>query len=126
MGLDAKAYKGKVVRREIGPLWRRDHELYVRGRSRTSLAKGVVRQVDAVNAAMRADASLHGTDLHAALCLVESEWSLLDFPFQVGNVWVIYPGALKKRLRKSGPVSRETMERIARRLDLSLPPASHT
>jgi hypothetical protein len=44
-------------------------------------------------------------------------------PFQVGNVWVMYPGALKKRLRKSGPLSRETMERIARRLDLSLPPA---
>jgi hypothetical protein len=35
----------------------------------------------------------------------------------------MYPGALKKRFRKSGPLSRETMERIARRLDLSLPPA---
>jgi hypothetical protein len=124
--VDAKAYKGRLVRGEIGPLWRRDHELYIRGRNRTPLAEGVVRQVDAVNAAMRADESLRGTDLHAALCLVESEWNLLDFPFQVGNVWVIYPGALKKRLRKSGPVSRETMERIARRLDLSLPPASHT
>jgi hypothetical protein len=121
--VDAKAYKGKVVRREIGPLWRGDNELYIRGKNRTSLAKGVRWQVDAVNAAMRSDESLLGTDIHAALCLVESEWRLLDFPFQLGNVWVMYPGALKKRLRKSGPLSREVMERIARRLDLSLPPA---
>ena len=121
--VDAKAYKGKVVRREGGPLWRRDNELYIRGRNRTSLAAGIRRQVEAVNAALRSDASLHGTDIHAALCLVESEWGLLDFPFQVGNVWVMYPGALKKRLRKNGSLSQTEMERIARRLDLSLPPA---
>jgi hypothetical protein len=122
--VDAKAYKGKVGRREIGPLWRRDNELYIGGRNRTSLARGVLRQVDAVLAAMRSDESLHGIDVTAVLCLVESEWALLDFPFQVGNVWVMYPGALKKRLRKNGPLSRATIERIARRLDLSLPPAA--
>ncbi len=52
-----------------------------------------------------------------------SEWALLDFPFQVGNVWVLSPGALRNRLKKTGALSREAMERIARRLDLSLPPA---
>ena len=57
------------------------------------------------------------------LCLIESEWSLLDFPFQLGTVCFMYPGGLKKRLRKSGPLSREAMERIAGRLDRSLPPA---
>jgi hypothetical protein len=67
---------------------------------------------------------LKGTDVHAALCFLESEWGLLDFPFQVGNVWATYPGALRKQLKKTGPIARETMERIARRLDLSLPPAS--
>ena len=41
--------------------------------------------------------------------------------FQLGNVWVMYPGALKKRLCKAGPLSRETIERIARRLDVGLP-----
>jgi hypothetical protein len=121
--VDAKAYKGKVVRRETGPLWRRDNELYIGGRRRTTLANSVRKQVDAVNAAMRSDESLHGTDIHASLCLIDSEWGLLDFPFQLGNVWVVYPGTLKKRLRKNGPISREVMERIARRLALSLPPA---
>jgi hypothetical protein len=61
--VDSKAYQGKVVQREIGPLWRRDNELYIRGRNRTSLAKGVLRQVQAVNAAVRSDELLQGTSV---------------------------------------------------------------
>lgn len=122
--VDAKAYRGKVVRREIGPLWRRDNEVFVAGRNRTSLANGIRRQVDAVVAALRPDESLRGTDVHAVLCFVGAEWGLLDFPFQVGNVWVMYPGTLQKRLRKNGPLGQEQRERIARRLGLSLPPAA--
>jgi hypothetical protein len=87
-------------------------------RSRVS-AKGEVARTRA----LRLDQTLHGTDVHAVLCLVESEWALLDLSFQIGAVWVMRPSTLKKRLRKSGALSRETMERIARRLDLSLPPA---
>jgi Nuclease-related domain len=121
--VDAKAYKGKVVRRETGPLWRRDSELFIGGRNRTSLAKGVIRQAEAVLAALRLDDSVQGTSVHEVLCLVESEWGLFDLPFRLGSVWVMYPGALKKRLRKTGPITRQTMERIARRLDLSLPSA---
>ena len=40
------------------------------------------------------------------------------------NVWVFHPCALRKRLKKKGPLSREAMNRIAHRLDLSLPPAA--
>lgn len=119
--VDSKAHKGKVVRREVGPLWRRDHEVYVGGRNRTSLAKRVERQLDAVIAAVRSDDSLREVPVFGALCFLDSEWALLDFPFSVGNAWVTYPGALRKELRKNGPLSRETMERVARRLDLSLP-----
>jgi nuclease-like protein len=122
--VDAKAYKGKVVRREVGPLWRRDNEVLVAGRNRTALANGVRRQVEAVVAALRPDESLRGTDVHAVLCFVGAEWGLLDFPFEVGSVWVMYPGALQKRLRKKGALGRERRERIARRLALSLPPAA--
>jgi hypothetical protein len=122
--VDAKAYRGKVVRREVGPIWRRDNEVLVGRHDRTKLAKGVVRQVEAVRAALRLDPELRGTDLYGALCFLDSEWGLLDFPFQVGYVWVMYPGALRKRLKKSGPLTRERMERVARRLDLSLPRAA--
>jgi hypothetical protein len=123
--VDAKAYKGRVVKRDVGPIWREQNEVFVGGRNRTTLAKGVEKQVEAVIAALRTDPAAKGTDVHAALCFTESEWGLLDFPFQVGNVWVLYPGALRKRLKKNGSLSREAMERIARRLDLSLPPAVH-
>lgn len=122
--VDAKAYKGKVVQREIGPIWRRDNEVLVGGRDRTHLARGVIRQVEAVLAALRLDPEMKAASVHGALCFVESEWGLLDFPFQVGYVWVMYPGALRKRLRKSGPLSRDAMERIAKRLDLSFPRAA--
>lgn len=121
--VDAKAYAGKAEKREVGPVWRRENQVYIAGRNRSDRAKGVEKQVAAVIAALRADPTLKGIDVHAALCFVESEWGLLDFPFQIGNVWVLYPGALRKRLKKTGAVSREVMERIARRLDLSLPSA---
>ena len=104
--VDAKACKGKLVRREVGPLWRRDNEVFVGGRNQTKLATGVQRQVNAVIAALRPDSTLHRIDIHGALCLLDAELALLDFPFQIGNTWV--------RL-KSRPVSRETMARIARR-----------
>jgi hypothetical protein len=124
--VDAKAYKGKVVKREVGPIWRRTNEVYIGGKNRTSLANGVNKQVVAVIAALTPDSSLTGTEVNAALCLLDSEWALLDFPFQIGDVWVLYPSALRKRLKKKGTLSRETMERIARRLDLSLPRAADT
>jgi hypothetical protein len=121
--VDAKAYKGKVESREAGPIWRRETMVYVGGRDRTARARAVEKQVAAVLAALRTDPTLKGTNVHAALCFVESDWGLLDFPFQVGNVWVFYPGALRKRLKKDGPLSPEAMKRIARRLDVSLPRA---
>lgn len=121
--VDSKAYKGKVQRREVGPIWKRTNELWIGGRNRTKLAHGLERQVAAVIAALKRDETFKGTNVHGALCLVESEWSLFDFPFLIGNVWVFYAGALRKHLKKSGPLSRETMERIAHRLDLSLPRA---
>jgi hypothetical protein len=121
--VDAKAYKGKVVQRESGPIWRRESEVFVGGRNRTALTKGVLKQVAAVKAALKGDPLLTDTSVFASLCFLDSEWGLFDSPFSVGAVWVTYPGALKKSLKKKGALSRETMERIARRLDLSLPAA---
>jgi hypothetical protein len=122
--VDSKTHAGKLERRDRGPLWRQENEVFVNGRNRTSLAKGVTRQVDAVIAALRLDRSLHGTSVHGVLCFLEADWGLLDFPFAIGNVWVMYAGALRKRLKKSGDVDCDTMERIAQRLDLSLPRAA--
>lgn len=121
--VDAKSYKGKVVKRDVGSIWKRDHEVFVNGRNRSKLARGMELQIDAVKAAIRLDPELQDVDIYAALCFVDSEWGLLDGPFSVGKVWVTYPRALAKALRRKGPMSRQVMEHIARRLDLSLPRA---
>src|SRR4051812_41858163 len=121
--VDAKAYTGKVVQRPIGPIWRRDHEVVVGGRNRTKLAGGVERQLDAVIAAVRSNEALKDVPIFGALCFLDCEWGVTDFPFNVGKVWVTYPRALRKALTRKGPLSRETMASLARRLDLSLPPA---
>lgn len=123
--VDAKAYTGRVVQRPIGPIWRRDNEVFVGGRNRTKLAKSVEHQLDAVIAAVRSDESLNDVPIFGALCFLDSEWGLTDFPFNVGKAWVTYPGALRKALKKKGSLPREMMEQVARRLDLSLPPALH-
>jgi len=119
--VDAKAYKGKVIRKQVGPFWRGDNEVIVGRHNRTDLAKGVEHQLDAVIAAVRSDPSLTKVDIFGALCFLDSDWGLMDSPFNVGKVWVTYPGALRKALRKKGEVARETMEQVARRLDLCLP-----
>jgi Nuclease-related domain len=124
--VDAKSYKGKVDKRDVGPFWRTEHKVYVGGRDRSRLTAGVESQVEAVIAALRPDPALKGIDVYAALCFVDSEWGLLDVPFQVGRIWVLYPGALRKRLTKDGALSPELMERVAKRLALSLPAADRS
>lgn len=114
--VDAKAHSGKVEKRR--------GELYVKNRSQQKLVNGMGRQKDAVRAALELESELEDIDVFVVLCFVEADWGLLDFPFSVGSVWVTYPGALARSLKKSGKVSRETMELTARLLDQSLPRAT--
>jgi hypothetical protein len=121
--VDAKAYTGRVVCRDVGPAWRAQNKLYVDGRDRTTLAKGADKQVESVLAALRLEPRAKGTPVYSALCFLDAEWGPLDFPFQVGAVWVLYPGALRKRLKKRGPLSRDAMTCVAGALERALPPA---
>ena len=113
---------GLALSRGTEAVW--EYKVYVGGRDRTKLAAAMQFQVDAVLAALRSEPGAKGPDVHAALCFVDSDWGLLDFPFQVGSVWVLYPGALRKRLKKSGALSREQMSHLAKRLALSLQAAA--
>ena len=119
--VDAKAYKGKLEKRDAGPFWREDLQVYVNGRNRTSLVDGLALQLKAVRAALERDPAYKQIPMHAALCFVESDWSLFARPFDVRGVTVLYPGALRDLLKKGGPLAREPIERIANRLALSLP-----
>jgi hypothetical protein len=122
--VDAKAHGGHLEHRTAGSFFRQRHELYVGGRKRTTLAKGVEGQVDCVLAALRLDPETKGTPVHGALCFVEAEWNLLELAFQIDGVWVLYPGALRKRLRKKGPLTAEAMKTAAAALERGLPPVA--
>ena len=121
--IDAKTYKGKLERRDAGPFWRVDNQLYVNGRNRTKLVDGLALQLKAVRAALVPDPACAGLVLHPVLCFVDTEWGVFARPFEVRGVTVLYPGALRDRLKKDGDLDRATMERVANRLALSLPPA---
>ncbi len=55
--VDAKSYKGKLERRDAGPLWWADYRVYVGGRDRSKLTDGLAVQVAAVRAALEPDAT---------------------------------------------------------------------
>lgn len=122
--VDAKAYKGKLEKRDAGPLWRADYRVYVGGRDRSKVVKSMAIQLKAVRAALELDPNAGRIAIHPAVCFVESDWDLLARPFQVEGVTILYPGALRSRLKKKGGLSREAMERIAHRLALALPSAA--
>jgi hypothetical protein len=119
--VDAKSYKGKLEKRDVGPFWRQEIEFFVGGRNRTKLVDGMALQLKAVRAALEPDLAYSQLTVHPALCFVDSEWSSFARPFDVRGVTVLYPGALRDRLKKNGDLARETMERVANRLALSLP-----
>jgi len=62
--VDAKAYKGKVEHRDLGPLWRVDPRLFVAGRDRTKLIDGLARQLTAVRAALEPDPAYEQIPIH--------------------------------------------------------------
>lgn len=116
--VDAKQYRGKVERRDVGGWFRSDLRLYVGGRDRTKLVDGLQWQHDAVVAA------LDGADMpvQLALSFVDAEWPLLFAkPLQFGDVWISWPKKLAELIDKPGPVDDDAIEAAARLLAEQLP-----
>lgn len=116
--VDAKQYRGKVERRDVGGWFRSDLRLYVGGRDRTKLVDGLQWQQDAVVAA------LDGGDVpvHSALSFVDAEWPLLFAkPLQLDNVWISWPKKLAELIDKPGPLDASVIESVARLLAERLP-----
>ena len=61
--------------------------------------------------------------MRAALCFVDSEWSLFAKPFAVGGVWIGWPKALGERLLADGPLAPEHLMTAAEQVATALPPA---
>jgi hypothetical protein len=112
--IDAKRYRGKVERRDVGGFFRDDVRLFVGGRDRTKLAHEVLWQVDAVRELLGADA--RQTRVRPALCFVSAEWSLLAQPFDIGGVTVAHPKALMPLITGEATIAAAQLERVRRRL----------
>ena len=71
--IDAKRYRGKVERRDVGGLFRSDLRRCVGGRDRTKLIEGLGWQRNAVVEALDG----HPVPVHQALSFVDADWPLL-------------------------------------------------
>lgn len=116
--VDAKQYRGKVERRDVGGWFRSDLRLYVGGRDRTKLVDGLQWQHDAVVAA------LDGAEVpvQSALSFVDAEWPLLFAkPLHLRDVWISWPKKLAELIDKPGPLDDAAIETVARLLAERLP-----
>lgn len=119
--IDAKNYKGRVERRDRGAWFSTDYRLYVGDRDRTTLVKGMKKQVEAVRGAL--GRTYEGLPLHPAICFVDADWSLFARPIQMGAVQVLWPRALGKLIRAGGPLTAGQVFGVERSLSLGLPTA---
>lgn len=116
--IDAKKYKGKVEKRDVGGLFRSDVRLYVGGRDRTKAVAGLGWQAEAVRAALGNDE----IPIHCALSFVGAEWPLFFAkPFQLDGVWVSWPVKLAELIAADGALEADTVEAVARSLASKLP-----
>ncbi len=114
--VDAKHYQGRLQKRTIGLGSRRRNELLVGGRNKTSLAEGVIKQVDLVRAQLDDDISVRGV-----LCFVRAEWDFLSSPFHVNGILVTYGRALAKTILKTSDLDTARMYALATELSAKFP-----
>jgi hypothetical protein len=121
--VDPKNYRGKVEQRDIGGLFRTDLRLYVGGRDKTKLVKGMDRQVAAVRAALAQDAKWSDVPVTPVLLFMAPEnWSLLNFrPLRFGEIHVLWGKALGRLLRAEAKVSSDAVPELERVLAVALP-----
>jgi hypothetical protein len=124
--IDAKLYQGKVERRTLGPIWRREMAVFVGGRDRTKLIHGMPRQVEAVTAALAADPLAADVPVRPVVCFVASDWALFAKPFEIAGVLVTWPQRLVERIVAPGRLTATAVARVANRIGVSLPPAARS
>lgn len=116
--IDAKRYKGKVERRDVGGFLRTDIRLYVGGRDRTKTVDGLGWQVDAVRRVIDDET----VPVHPSLSFVGADWPIFFAkPFRLNGVWISWPAKLAELVLGEGPLSPDGIERVTRKLVEQLP-----
>lgn len=118
--VDAKTHHGKLeVRKEGGLFTPRQSRLYIRGRDKTDLIEGVVKQVAVVRDVL--DDAGFPVEVHGALCFVGTELPWRDV--SIDGIPLIGRRGLAKRLAAPGPVGSEQVRCVADALNQALPNA---
>jgi Nuclease-related domain len=114
--IDAKHYRGRLERRDVGGCFAPRETLYVGRRDRSSLLASAKRQRALVARHLPPDAAVR-----AALCFTGVELGLFARPFVLDGVLVTRPTALARTLRKPGAVDDEHRRALAAGLARDFP-----
>ena len=120
--VDAKRYRGKVERRDVGGLFRSDVRLYVDGRDRTKVVRGLCRQVAAVKEAL-APSAYARVPVTPVVCFVDAEWNLFARPIEINGVQIVWPRAVWDLVTRTGPLSADEIASVEATLARMLRPA---
>jgi hypothetical protein len=124
--VDTKNYHGRVEQRDVGPWFRTDLRLYVNGRDKTKLVKGMDPQLAAVRAVLSEHKKWRHVPVVAAVLFMSWEnWSLLTFrPLRFGDTYVLWGKALGKLLRGDEKIASNAVAELERLVAAALPTAS--
>ena len=86
------------------------------------LVTAMSKQVDAVREALGSEWT--AVPVRPVLCFVGAEWPLLAKPFELQEVLVTWPKAMRELLVRPGPYAPATVQLIGSNLDERLRPAS--
>ena len=118
--VDTKHYAGTVERRTVGAPWARRARLHLDGDDQTALADGMSWQTVAVRAHLDT-IRVGDVPIRPVLCFAGSNWGRHTPPFEIGKVLVTTPGTLVTALSAHGPITGDTIARLAEHLDLAIP-----
>ena len=101
----------------------RDLRLYVGGRDKTKLVKGMDRQAAVVRAALAQDERWSDVPVTPVLLFMSTEnWSLLNFrPLRFGKIYVLWGKALGKLLHAEAKIPTDAVTELERILAVALP-----
>jgi Nuclease-related domain len=119
--VDTKNYTGRVERRDLGSRRAPDPRLYVNGRDRTTLIRGLDRQVKAVRIALE-PMDLSIAPVHPTLLFIASDWGLFGKAFEINGVRVLWAKRLCQGILEPGPWDQTVVEAVASQLSTALPP----
>lgn len=111
--VDAKVYRGRVWRRDVGGWARRDLRLYVGRTDRRGALEGVRRQSDTLERTLLRDFGEDAPPLNAVVCLVGADWGFAPRPFRIDGVWIAWPRLLGRMLRRPVVLEASQIEQVA-------------